>query len=469
MKIYLLTALLVLSTGAMAQTQAEENAQLKALQNEKSKAALQTKIRTLENGSAGDLNTLIQYYVKDSVKRVQVSRRLVRKYPESQEAMMVRLRPFMKLSKVEEAERLLQSMKKDYPGINLDMEKTLVACMYAEIPDTTSIMKHINTIEAPATRVAAITQALDIIAAFDNATALNMASGRLKAVQATKDLPAAGTGMRTDPKAVYYSFIKTYSKLLFKAGRNEEAYPFTMEAYEHSGERDAELVENYGFLSSLNGKYEAALPILSNSVKEGKFEKRYVDQVRKAYASLYPEKDAEAYISTLQQTFRDKVKAHVSTLLVDEPAPGFSISDVNGKKVSLADFEGKTIVLDFWATWCGPCVESFPAMQMAVDRYANDPDVKFLFIHCWENAPDPLSDAKNFLSKRDYKFDLYMDPRDPVTRRSAAADAFKIDGIPAKFIIDGRGRIRFSVAGFEGKAEAAAEEVIQMVEMARNQ
>ena len=75
--------------------------------------------------------------------------------------------------------------------------------------------------------------------------------------------------------------------------------------------------------------------------------------------------------------------------------------------------------------------------------------------------------SKNFLSRHNYTFDLYMDPKDPSTRRSPAADAFKVDGIPAKFIIDGKGRIRFSVSGFSGKAEAAAEEVAQMVEMVR--
>ncbi len=104
---------------------------------------------------------------------------------------------------------------------------------------------------------------------------------------------------------------------------------------------------------------------------------------------------------------------------------------------------------------------------MAADRYAADPNVKFLFIHTWENVPDPLADATSFLSKRDYKFDLYMDPRNPTTKRSAAADAFKVTGIPAKFIIDGDGKVRFKVSGFEGKNEAAAEEVVQMVEMAR--
>ncbi|QEH43235.1 TlpA disulfide reductase family protein [Chitinophaga sp. XS-30] len=467
MKKLIVIVLLLASTGVMAQQQSGENPQLEALKAEKSQPALQAKIKTLENGSAEDLDILIQFYAEDPVKRAGYIKRLVKKYPESQPAMMARLRPFMKLTKAQEGEGLLRSMMKDYPGVNLDIEKTLVACQYAEIPDTANVMRYINMIAIPAAKVGGLIQVLDIIADFDNATALHLAAKNLEMVKKTKQLPAQGSVTKIDPQTMYYRYINTYAKLLFKAGDNDEAYKFTTEAYNNIREKDEVLVENYAFLSSLNGRHGEALPVLSKAVKEGKFEQRYVDQVRKAYAHLHPGKDVDAYIADLQQDFIDKIKAHVATLLINEAAPEFTVTDVNGRKVSLADFKGKTIVLDFWATWCGPCVESFPAMQIAANRYANDPDVKFLFIHCWENVADPLTDARNFLSKRNYTFDLYMDPVDPDTKRSLAADAFKVNGIPAKFIIDGKGRIRFSVSGFSGKAEAAAEEVVQMVEMAR--
>ncbi|WP_341837112.1 TlpA disulfide reductase family protein [Chitinophaga pollutisoli] len=451
----------------MAQLQSEENPQLVALKAEKSQPALQAKIKKLENGSAEDLSVLIQFYAEDSAKRTIYSKRLIKRYPESQAAMMARLKPFVKLTSALEGERLLRSMMREYPGVNLDIEKTLVACQYAEKPDTAKMMRYINMIAVPAAKVAGLVQALEIIADFDNATALRIAAKNLEMVKKIKEEPAQESVMKIDPRAMYYGYINTYAKLLFKAGNNDEAYKYTAEAYNNIGERDEVLVENYAFLSSLNGEYEEALPVLARAVKEGKFERRYVDQVRKAYTHLHPGKDVDAYIAELQKDFIDTIKAHVATLLINEVAPDFTVTDVNGKKVSLADFRGKTIVLDFWATWCGPCVESFPAMQMAANRYANDPDVKFLFIHCWENVSDPLTDARNFLNKRNYTFDLYMDMKDASTKRSPAADAFKVGGIPAKFIIDGKGRIRFSVSGFSGKAEAAAEEVAQMVEMAR--
>lgn len=391
----------------------------------------------------------------------------IKKLPPAEQARMKRLTAFLKVKGNQPMETLLHAMIKDNPGVNLDMEKSLVSSAYAEDPNAAKVMQYINMMDDQVFRLRAFVMAVELMAPIDPAKALELAAGELEKAKKMKGQTALSKPLKVDPKAAYDDFINMYGKLLFKAGKNVEAYKYTTEAYQNIKRRDAELIENYGFLSALNGKYEEALPILSKAVKEGKFEGKYLEQVRKGYSKLNPDKDAEAYIAGLKQVFIEKIKGHVSKLMVNEAAPNFTVSDVNGKNVSLADFKGKTIVLDFWATWCGPCVASFPAMQMAVNRYANDPEVKFLFIHTWENVADPLTDAKDFLKKRDYKFDLYMDTVDPQTKRPPAVSAFGVKGIPAKFVIDGNGKIRFKVEGFEGKAEAAAEEVAQMVEMTR--
>jgi peroxiredoxin len=51
------------------------------------------------------------------------------------------------------------------------------------------------------------------------------------------------------------------------------------------------------------------------------------------------------------------------------PAPDFTLSDINGKEVHLSDFRGKVVLLEFWATWCPPCIESVPELIMLQDRY----------------------------------------------------------------------------------------------------
>ncbi|SMC55056.1 TlpA disulfide reductase family protein [Pedobacter africanus] len=465
--IFIMLMLSCLSVVAQQREKEGNNAKLAVLKQTKNKTVLNQRIKDLENGSDQDLWTLIQYYDKNEVKKNAVTRILLKKYPNSKNAQMMRITSFLNIKGVENMEAHLQNMIKDYPNVNLDMEKNFMATMYATEMNPAKTRQYINSIANPGFRLQSLVMSTQEMAAINNTKALDFATSELENAKKMKDKTALSGPPKIDPKSAYYDFINLYGKLLFKAGKNDEAFRYTSEAYRNIKNKDGELIENYAFLSSLNGDYAQALPILAKAVAAGKLEQKYIDQVKKGYTKLNPDKDADAYIQGLKDTFIKKIKADISPMLISEAAPNFTVTDVNGKVVSLADFKGKTIVLDFWATWCGPCVASFPAMQMAVNRYKNDPDVKFLFIYTWNNVPDLLNDGKDFLAKRNYTFDLYLDPRNPDTKHSAAADAFKIDGIPAKFIIDGNGKIRFKVEGFEGKDEAVAEEVVQMVEMAR--
>jgi len=469
MKKLVLVVLMFSALNLLAQQNQNVNPKLERLQNETNQTVLQQKIKALENGTAEDLDLLIQYYKNDTDKKVAATKILLKKYPDSQNARILRLTSFLNVKGgPEEIEAFLNSMIRDSPNVNLDMERNLVALAYAEIPNTAKAFQFINSMEDPVYRVGAISMMLDIIDPINNAMALDVATKELEGVKKLKGQTTLSEPLKLDPKAAYDNYINMYGKLLFKAGKDVEAYKYTTEAYKNLKNRDKELIENYAYLSSsIDGNYEEAMPVLINAVKEGKNEKRYIDQIRAGYKKLNPGKDIDAFIATLQQGFVKDIIYQLEKQMINEPAPDFYVTDVNGKKVTLADFKGKTIVLDFWATWCGPCVASFPAMQIAVNRYVNDPDVKFLFIHTWESVADPLTDAKQFLSKRNYNFDLYIDPRNPTTKHSAAADAFKVTGIPAKFIIDGIGRIRFKVAGFEGTDEVVAEEVVQMIELTR--
>ncbi|WP_090889151.1 TlpA family protein disulfide reductase [Pedobacter rhizosphaerae] len=127
----------------------------------------------------------------------------------------------------------------------------------------------------------------------------------------------------------------------------------------------------------------------------------------------------------------------------------------------------KTIVLDFWATWCGPCKASFPAMQKLVNKFKGDDQVKFLFIHTWERSATPQKDAIEYLTGNKFNLDLYMDAKDPNTRSNPAVSAFKVMGIPAKFVIDGDGNTRFKLTGFSGGDDAAVAEVSAMINLAK--
>ena len=124
-------------------------------------------------------------------------------------------------------------------------------------------------------------------------------------------------------------------------------------------------------------------------------------------------------------------------------------------------------IVNFWATWCGPCKASFPGMQMAVNKYKDDQDVKFLFIDTWENGDNYIDGVKKFIADNKYTFNVLIDEKGGDGRQSKVVTQFGVSGIPTKFIIDKSGNIRFKVVGFDGSADGLVDEVSAMIDMAK--
>jgi peroxiredoxin len=130
------------------------------------------------------------------------------------------------------------------------------------------------------------------------------------------------------------------------------------------------------------------------------------------------------------------------------PAPNFSLKDLDGKTVSLSDYKGKVLVLDFWATWCVPCRDSFPATQLVMDKYKNDANVAFLFIDTRETSEDSKDLIRTFLAENHYPFKVIMDEKGANGVQNLIYKKYVMPGIPTKYIIDSKGIIRFQSVGF---------------------
>lgn len=135
------------------------------------------------------------------------------------------------------------------------------------------------------------------------------------------------------------------------------------------------------------------------------------------------------------------------------------LTTLDGKQHTLAEFHGKVVVLDFWATWCGPCRISMPYMQKLYEKYRNNPKVEILLVNCWERVDDRAAHVKKYLANNpDFTFPVLLDMRDEVV------SAFGVTGIPTKFYLDRNGVVQFKEVGFPG-ADVFLEEASDRIEV----
>jgi thiol-disulfide isomerase/thioredoxin len=130
--------------------------------------------------------------------------------------------------------------------------------------------------------------------------------------------------------------------------------------------------------------------------------------------------------------------------------PPLALRDIEGKEHNLADYKGKVVVLNFWATWCDPCREEMPAMQRLQDKLAGKP-FTILAVDYGEGAPR----IKDFLKKVPVRFTMLLD------RDTTAATAWKVKVLPTTLVIDPEQRVRYVAVGDVGWDSQAVEEQIR--------
>ncbi len=118
--------------------------------------------------------------------------------------------------------------------------------------------------------------------------------------------------------------------------------------------------------------------------------------------------------------------------------PDFTLQDMQGQAHTLSNYQGKVVMLNFWATYCGPCIKEMPSMQRLKEKMAGKP-----FVILAVDMAEEQSDVKAFLQQHNIKVDfpLLLDPEGTVVEQ------WMISAVPTTFILDPAGKIRYALYG----------------------
>jgi thiol-disulfide isomerase/thioredoxin len=252
--------------------------------------------------------------------------------------------------------------------------------------------------------------------------------------------------------------LDTYAFGLYQWGKTSEAEAAYEEAFKLTAGAQADINQRLIECYVKNGKFDKAMSTAADCIAKGKSN----DKILEAYKSTYvkvngSETGFEAALAKAKESAKGDLKRELVNDRVNKPAIDFTLKDLDGKVVKLSDLRGKVVVVDFWATWCGPCKASFPYLQQVYNKYKSNPKVVILALDTWERVSGKEREdlVKKFMADNKYTF--------PVLYDEGFVEKYGVEGIPTKFVIDKKGMIQFKTIGFTG--EKMVEELTMQLEM----
>jgi thiol-disulfide isomerase/thioredoxin len=154
-----------------------------------------------------------------------------------------------------------------------------------------------------------------------------------------------------------------------------------------------------------------------------------------------------------REKFLEAPESYVPPVL-PRPAPGFTVHDLEGAEVDFEAYRGKTVLLDFWATWCPPCIKDLPELTRLHERYG---EAGFVVLSVSIDEDDAVRKVRRTVKRRKARHPVFLDTADP-----PAWGAYGVRVVPMQFLIDGEGQIVQQWSGKIDLGEVEAE-IVRLV------
>ncbi len=244
--------------------------------------------------------------------------------------------------------------------------------------------------------------------------------------------------------------LYSLAELREREGRGREALPLLERIVDELPEfADAETLRALVAIQLRMKKFEEARATFEQLALEVELSPEELETWREHYEGEQP---FLAHLAELRDTARKDAWAGFEKHVLNWDAPAAVFTDMEGDTLTLASLAGKVVLLDFWASWCGPCKLALPGLDKMTPGYVETGDFVMIPANTWERVAgeERKQTAKATWQTLGLSMPIYFDKERGEDR--PAVEAFGVSGIPTSFLIGKNGKILFKTIGYGGEA-----------------